>query len=520
MEINKKLLKYFFGALFLVEYFSLIGHIYPLVSAVCFFLIVALTAGISIYKIEYGLFILLAELFIGSFGRLFAFDIFGFSLSLRIALWLVFLFIWLAKEMKALYQKKGRIKELFSIATDNNSIVYAFFALFVFIIWGLVSGILNQAAFKNVFLDFNGWLYFALFFPLFQILQDKEKQKILWQIFLFSALWLSLKTFFLLYIFSHNILSIVPEFYAWIRDTRIGEITQMQGGFYRIFMQSHIFVLIAFFLSFLIFIKNFQAAQWKISKANIFFYLLTVLFLAVNLITLSRSNWLGLAFGLGMFGLFIFFVYGFKKSLLVFLIALSSGIFSVGLIAAIVKFPYPDPTGGFSTSELLAERAKQISGEAGVSSRWSLLPVLWQEIKTAPVLGKGFGASVSYKSSDPRVLEKNPDGYYTTAAFEWGWLDIWLKLGLLGLIAYLFLLGLLMRIFIKNIILFKAEFLRGGADLMLMPAVFIGLGAIVIINFFSPYLNHPLGIGYLMIAATVAQTISQNFQNRTFLNNP
>lgn len=505
MFSNQKLIKYFFISIFLVEYFSLIGHIYPLVNNVVFFLIILAFIFVSIYKIEYGLMILLAELFIGSFGRLFAFPLFGFPLSIRIALWFVFLLIWFAKEIADLRRRRFvDWKSIFGIKDSENQIVFAFFGLFFFVIWGFANGLLNQSGFGAVFSDFNAWLYLALLFPILRILRFKQNKEILIQILLLSTAWLSFKTFFLLFIFSHNMLSIVPEFYAWVRDTRIGEITQMQGGFYRIFMQSHIFVMIAFSIVLALFAKSLKSLR-SINKENLLYYFLATVFSAVNLISLSRSNWLGLALGLVLFGLFLLYSYGFKKFLLMTALIVFSGCLSVGLIALTVKFPFPDPTGGFSTSELLSERAKQLSGEAGVSSRWSLLPELWKEIKTAPILGKGFGAPVTYRSSDPRVLEANPNGLYTTSAFEWGWLDIWLKLGIFGALSYLLIIILLFKVFVKNIILRKPDYSDSDLTTALMPTIIIGLAVIALINFFSPYLNHPLGIGYLLIVAAILQ---------------
>ena len=56
-------------------------------------------------------------------------------------------------------------------------------------------------------------------------------------------------------------------------------------------------------------------------------------------------------------------------------------------------------------------------------------------------MGRGFGATVTYQTRDPRILADNGSGEYTTYAFEWGWLDIWLKLGIFGLAAYFLLIG-------------------------------------------------------------------------------
>ncbi|MCK5211552.1 O-antigen ligase family protein, partial [Candidatus Parcubacteria bacterium] len=161
------------------------------------------------------------------------------------------------------------------------------------------------------------------------------------------------------------------------------------------------------------------------------------------------------AFGLAMTGLFTRLLRRFtprndRKILQTTIIIFLSTIFSLILIAGIIKFPLPTPGTGFSAS-LIQNRAMQISGEAGVSSRWALLPELLKEIKKTPILGAGFGATVSYRTSDPRVLEQNPNGQYTTYAFEWGFLDIWLKLGLLGLSAYLALIIMIFVVAFKRI---------------------------------------------------------------------
>ena len=217
-----------------------------------------------------------------------------------------------------------------------------------------------------------------------------------------------------------------------------------------------------------------------------------------------------------MFALFLFFIIvlrllKIKKTLYFLGIFILSGIFALFLIAVTVKFPYPDSQTNFNAAKLLSERAKTVSGEAGVSSRWSLLPELWGEIKKAPIRGQGFGAEVTYKSSDPRVLEKNPDGFYTTYAFEWGWLDVWLKIGFLGLLTYLVLIFLIVHKIIWPVIKegkFNLNF-ENGFKLSLA----VGLAAISIINFFSPYLNHPLGIGYLLLLTSLyLSSTSQSLQ--------
>ncbi|MFA6454461.1 MAG: O-antigen ligase family protein, partial [Patescibacteria group bacterium] len=298
------------------------------------------------------------------------------------------------------------------------------------------------------------------------------------------------------YIFSHSFNFFIPDLYLWVRRSGVGEITQVVPGFNRIFMQSHIFVLIGFFILLFYLLKNLAEKHTALNKQSLKLIGLASLLLSIIIVSFSRSFWLGLAAG----GLSVWLAMIFKlktklKEFIVFnLLALAVIILSLALTFFIIKFPYPAPAGDFNATNLLSDRATQITDEAGASSRWQLLPPLWQKIKAAPILGQGFGATVTYISSDPRVLSANLKGEYTTYAFEWGWLDVWLKLGIFGLLAYL-------ALFAKLIF----DGFKIGSYYSLSLAA--GLIVVLAVNIFSPYVNHPLGIGCLIIAAVMLENL-------------
>ncbi|MFA7050181.1 MAG: hypothetical protein WC164_03705, partial [Patescibacteria group bacterium] len=123
-------------------------------------------------------------------------------------------------------------------------------------------------------------------------------------------------------------------------------------------------------------------------------------------------------------------------------------------------------------------------------SRWALLDAMKVEIQSNFILGKGFGARIEYISSDPRVLQSSPDGKYSTYAFEWGWLDILLKMGVLGFAIYSWLILLFLK---KNLITFYSS-----SDYLYL-IIISSLLSLSAINFFTPYLNHPLGISLLIL---------------------
>ncbi|MEK9130214.1 MAG: O-antigen ligase family protein [Patescibacteria group bacterium] len=483
---NKTSLSIFFSIV-AIELLSFLSYLCPVINSAEFFVIALITLILSFYNLKYGILITLAELFIGSKGHLFYFDFGDFTISIRMALWLIVMGVWIGNVIyNVIKNKKIEIEFL------KSQYAKYFILLFIFIAWGIINGILSGNNLSNVFYDFNGWIYFLLIFPIYSIAktQGSSFYNNLIQVFIAAVAWLSIKTLILLYILSHNSMDMFSyELYSWSRNSGIGEIAQMKSGFSRIFFQSHIFVSIGLFL-FLSVFKEKISKTLGYKKDFLLFCCLSIL-TATIVITFSRSFWVGIIAGLILFLTVLVQqknnIHKIGKILLNIFLATMFGFL---IIIAIIKFPIPQSMKDFNFSpDLLFERMSNLN-EAAVASRWNLLPPLWQQITEAPILGSGFGTTITYKSSDPRALRKNPTGEYTTYAFEWGWLDIWLKLGIGGLIIYIFLIGK---------IIFDG--LKQCTKCNISLGLSIGLLIIFVAHIFSPYLNHPLGIGYLILVS-------------------
>jgi hypothetical protein len=308
-----------------------------------------------------------------------------------------------------------------------------------------------------------------------------------------------LKALFVFYVFAHRMV-IASPLYIWIRDSRVGEITIMVGDFYRVFFQAHLFgLLIALVLAA---VAAF-AVDWRSRRFQA--CLAIVAWLATALILgLSRSFWFGAFFG----GLTIMAALIWSKASvkvwrrLLGMVGVAL-VVSVAIIAGVYALPWPDKSADFSLASLLGSRATSLTDSAAVS-RWALLPQLNAAGLRHPLLGSGFGARVEYQTSDPRILADNPTGLYSTYAFEWGYHDLWLKLGLIGLAAYGWLLARIIRPLLRSVKRNRDQFRRSAERPVVLEAV-IGLGllaaaiALLFTNIFSPYLNHPLGIGVLAL---------------------
>lgn len=472
---------YIFLFIFLFELFSFAAFLIPAFRNPAFIIISLIAVLITLFKPDLGLLFLFAELFIGSKGYLFYFEHAGVVLPIRIVLWLAVMSVWLAKFITKSFREKKLSGQFFGKPVSGY-----FYVCFAFIAWGLINGLLNSRNFGDIFFDFNGWLFFALVFPLYDQLKNNDFYERLKDVFWVCLGWLIVKTYIVLFIFSHSAF-FASDVYRWIRTSGVGEITRMEGGFFRIFFQSHIFLLVGFFILLSYFSNEIKNKNFN-NKKNSAFFLFFCFIASGILISLSRSYWAGLAAGLIMFFAYLIWKKIGISNIFRIMGALATVlIISFLLIGGIVKFPFPSPKNKIDAGGIFTKRISELSGESAISSRWSLLPPLWSEIIKHPIVGSGFGATITYKSNDPRVLETNPKGEYTTYAFEWAWLDIWLKLGILGLLSYILLLGKITLESIKK------------SDKVLMSGLIIGLAALITTNIFTPYLNHPLGIGCVLL---------------------
>lgn len=530
----------------LAELMSLFGFLLPQFGTLAFWVIAILFLIISLSKLEWGLYILLVELFIGSKGYLFSFESNGIAISIRLAIFIIFLSVWLSK----LINQANR-QNLITKIRENKALVTSYLSLITIAAIGIVNGLLRAHSWNNIFFDFNGWLYFALFLPFLDLIRKKDIVIKILHFLLISAVWTSIKTLSSLYLFSHQYFYI-RSFYKWLRDTGVGEITIVNNGFSRIFFQSHIYVLIAFFIVLTLVIglilkksnKNYQLpvlsseprrrieeSSIKYLISNIKYQIILALLLSAIITSLSRSFWVGLIAGLTSLLFYLIFKerLGLKNLLKIAGIISLSVVISFALLFVTVKLP---PDSNAFSSNLIENRLSGSASEVAGSSRLNQLQPLAKAILKHPVIGSGFGAVITYKSEDLRIKTNlNPEGWYTTYAFEWGYLDILLKLGLLGLIVYLYFIFQIVKCGYKFIIYLSPEAWKAKGDHLsfnenkkevddkcqmsddkfkiLSIGLIIGLVALLATNIFSPYLNHPLGIGYVLFCAAIISAISK-----------
>ncbi len=476
-----------FIAIFAVSAISF-GH--PWLGTVASLVFLALTVAASLNQLIYGAVAVLAELVFGSLaGKTLMLSLFGFVLPLRMALFAAVLLIWLIR------LAQGRARR------PHVSIAIGVLITLSAVGWGMVNGLLHNIPFRDVFLDANAYLALPLVLIFISAVKNEQDQILLKKILKHGAIALAILTFAALYFFSHKFWDPAGVFaYKWLRDSRIAEITALDGGLYRVFIQSQIFCVMAFAM--VVFgtmrskLKQYAwailpAAALVISGSRSFALGLIAAGVAWLIILLSSraergistprikpgdsSPWTNRPYGLGMTA--------WKAAIV--------AISGVAIFLVALYFPFPASRSQTSFQEMLRSRSVS-ERDAATVSRWALLKELNAKIVEAPILGSGFGATVTYQSSDPRIVSTT-GGAYTTAAFEWNYHDILIKMGLFGLLAYGYLLFAIFAVLNKS---------EPRTRLWLLPAFF----ALLATNAVSPYLNHPLGIGYLALLLALAET--------------
>lgn len=445
-----------------LEIASELAFFYPTL-AVFFSLLIFISVFIlTLIKTEWGIYIALVELIIGGLGYLFFLPLGDFRLSIRLLIFTAVMLAWLIKTIKNKDFKILINKYLLSLLPFIVCLLMALFQAFIY-----------DRPWADIYTDANNYLFLFLILPAISSRIKLEKTT---QIILAGSIWLAFKTALVLFLFSHNIFLLHDPFYKLIRDTGIGEIALINFPLFRIFFQSHFYNLLAVLIIIPLLFLNKPNRTEKIFFISAFWFNILAL-----LISQSKTFWLA-----GVGGLLLFLIYliwqkaGIKRIIsLLFLIvgSIVTAHLMINLIITDFKI------------NLFYSRLNYSDATVGVSSRSAQIRPALEQIKQASIIGWGFNKTITYNSDDPRIKnETNPEGVYATDALELGYLDILLKMGILGLFAYSwFLIFSLFNLYKKS-----------AVDYRLIGFV-IGLIGLVFIHALTPYLNHPLGIGYLII---------------------
>ncbi len=327
---------------------------------------------------------------------------------------------------------------------------------------------------SGTWLDANGWLFVSIIFA-WTVLWPKRTDWRDWvlAVVLAGVTYLGIKTWLMAVLFSHQPEQI-NQIYRWIRNSGVGEITLIRDSAYRIFFQSHVYSLFGLLITLAGFVWR-RAPRW---------WMWPMLAGALGTyISWSRRFWVGLAAGLLVLVIISLGRLGWRQQVRWLILVPLAG--SVWLLATwAYHWPYVFPSPGTSGQNIVMARLTAKQSTQASNARLNQLEPLRQAILQSPLIGHGFGTTLTYYSTDPRVR-----GWRTTAAFELGYLDFLLKAGVVGLGLLAWLTVRLMKLVWRS----STPWLWIG-----------GLTALYVLHLTTPYLNHPLGLGWVALAAVYA----------------
>ena len=198
-------------------------------------------------------------------------------------------------------------------------------------------------------------------------------------------------------------------------------------------------------------------------------YLLFVPCSMILILNFSRAYFLALAIGL----LVLKLRHTWKKWMII-----SAAIITTLLITHITIF-FISSRGQSLGLEQFGIRLTSIAApqiEESSATRMLILPVALQMIKTHPLLGSGLGASVTF-------LNTFTNQTVTTKQFDWGYLEMGVEMGLVGLFVYLLMIVILeYRLYNNN--------QQIDWEIGFLSAII----SLLVINITSPALFHVFGV--------------------------
>jgi O-antigen ligase len=455
-------------------------------SAIPFAILIIGTFFVTKRSLVWGFALVMLEIIIGGHGHLIDVSLGGATIGLRLGM---FCAVMLGVAYHIFFKK---VRPTFVFERDMPII-----AILIAVIIGFIIGIFRNP-FGDAFDDANAFVTLGYLLPVAMIVWTNEAKRIILWTFALGATWIAISSVALLYLFSHLSVDGIWALYHFVRDARLAEVTLLSGPawlvamlpngpwFFRVFEPAQAFVM--FFTLVLCSMMCFITKTWR---SRVMIAIPLVLMFAVDISSQSRSFWIGLFVGgLALSMVVLYERISFREILRMKIVGSTASL--IALLAIWVAVVIPIPQRPDLTNTKYYRGQDDDTRELAVSSRWNLLGPMMDQIEQSPVWGSGFGTSVTFISDDPRLREINPNGEWTTYRFEWGFHDIWIKMGIPGLLAFGWFFFTILKATIRSIR--EKEETR-----WLTVSLCAGIIALFASHAFSPYLNHPIGLGFMIM---------------------
>lgn len=279
----------------------------------------------------------------------------------------------------------------------------------------------------------------------------------------------------------------IMEFSEQLNNISFGGFSFVSGGMYRIFLRSEIYFQIAIIVAI-----SRELTKEKISWVNGF----VISLLAFGmLLSLTRSFWIGALVGL------VFLIYFRRKDLRK---VLKLAIVSLSLLSMLIVTSMIIYRGNSiilvamnrieSGLDVPSEEIPSPSNPDNISDgiRTEIFTSLIKRISESALIGNGMGAEI----------EKNSEGGNT----EYLYLDLTMKLGIVGLLLFFLMYIELFLVFMKNRRRLRSE------KPSYSDGYICALISVMVSSFFNPYLNNPIGLVFFLCVALILYSENERIQ--------
>ncbi|MGB4588339.1 MAG: hypothetical protein WBI17_03770 [Clostridiaceae bacterium] len=432
-------------------------------------------------------YIIVVELVLGGSGRTI---MFGDFLTIRYVLFFMAMMYFVVVIARDIFITKLSFRELIKTRVSKTYINLIIF--FVILMFSIFNGFRNGYSLQDIFIASKGFLFILIIFPFFIFVDSMEKAKKLFEAMIYASVILAVLTILIFIFYGLN-----PDSYIILRTTLdkldYGYIA-MRGGQPAVFMKASPFLAIALNYEINMYIND--------PKKNRYVNITSIcLLLAAVICTMSMGLWIASIVGVGFVIIVSFFnrrnikLPHYKGDLLK--IALVFVLFN---LFGKINSPEAVANTNYIQNSLNNRLSSDDTSFIVKKDQLFKLTTLWLE---NPIFGKGFGASIMFKvdkiRNDRMVL------------FELFWNQLLFNVGAVGFLAYLWLIFEPMLLFFKKA--FKKSF--AGKDMMHMISLNMGMIIICIISSVNPFMNNPIGIGYLVIfLSSVHIYLKPNIENK------
>ena len=368
----------------------------------------------------------------------------------------------------------------------SNTYVKIILIFFAYIIFSAIYGCVFQRHGLNLVIgDITGYITLFLVFLFNITVNTKDDVKRICRSIVLATSIQAIAIVVIHYVSGFNI-QYTNNINLSLQKLYIGSLATIYPDSIRIFFKSSIFLQIGFILALVVIYKEKNKRKLYLEYVGL------ILISYATILTFTRGFWLGLIIGfiilivcnkpryftktilILVLGLAIMFGLSFatyRSTNLMVSIASRAGIVKTGSSGPEISSLNKDTSGTADSSE---------GQDVSASYRDKMNVYLSEYIRKSPLIGNGLGTVISELK---QTISRNENMY----------LDIWLEMGVIGLVLYL---SIFISIF-KNWIDIRKKNIS-DPDIIYLDALVATLAGVMITTAINPFLNNPIGITFLL----------------------